>query len=207
MKYIKFLGVLLDEHLAGKYHIAELPKKLAKTCGIFFKVRYLLPTSTLIALYNALFMSLLQYGIVAWGQAFDSYIEPLFKLQKRAVRAISHQPFLAHSLPIFKDLKLLRIVDIFKLKLLSFVYESVNMVVPVYFHTFFFMNSTLHCHNTRQSTRGDLFLANINTSLYGLKSIRYLGAKLWNELLTAIRTSTSKFSFKKSLQFHFLSAM
>jgi len=90
------------------------------TCGIFFNVRYLLPTSTLITLYNALFMSFLQYGIVAWGQTFDSYIEPLFKLQKRAVRAISHQPFLAHSLPIFKDLKLLRIVDIFKLKLLFF---------------------------------------------------------------------------------------
>ena len=70
-------------------------------------VRYLLPTSTLITLYNALFMSFLQYGIVAWGQTFDSYIEPLFKLQKRAVRASSHQPFLAHSLPIFKDLKLL----------------------------------------------------------------------------------------------------
>ena len=36
VKYIKFLGVLLDEHLDGKYHIAELSKKLAKTCSIFF---------------------------------------------------------------------------------------------------------------------------------------------------------------------------
>jgi len=101
-------------------HCQTVKNNLQKTCGIFFMVRYLLPTSTLITLYNALFMSFLQYGIVAWGQTFDSYIEPLFKLQKRAVRAISHQPFLAHSLPIFKDLKLLRIVDIFKLKLLFF---------------------------------------------------------------------------------------
>jgi len=119
-------------------HCQTVKNNLQKTCGIFFMVRYLLPTSTLITLYNALFMSFLQYGIVAWGQTFDSYIEPLFKLQKRAVRAISHQPFLAHSLPIFKDLKLLRIVDIFKLKLLSFVYESVNMVTPVCFHKFSF---------------------------------------------------------------------
>ena len=56
----------------------------------FFKNMYLLPTSTLITLYNALFMSFLQYGIVAWGQTFDSYFDPLSKLQKRAVRAISH---------------------------------------------------------------------------------------------------------------------
>ena len=81
VKYIKFLGVLLDEHLGRKYHIAELSKKLAKTCGIFFKVRYLLPTATLITLYNALFLSFLHYSIVAWGQTFNSYIEPLFKLQ------------------------------------------------------------------------------------------------------------------------------
>ena len=207
VKYIKFLGVLLDEHLDGRYHIAKLSKKLVRTCGIFFRIRYLLPTATLITLYNALFMSFLQYGIVAWGQTFDSYIEPLSKLQKRAVRVISHQPFLAHSLPIFKDLKLLRVVDIFKLRLLSFVYESVSMVAPDCFHNFFSLNSTVHCHNTRQSTRGDLFLANINTSQYGLKSIRYLGAKLWNELPIALRTSPSKFSFKKSLKLHFLDAM
>ena len=152
-------------------------------------------------------MSFLQYGIVAWGQAFDSYIEPLSKLQKRAVQAISHQPFLAHSLPIFKDLKLLRVVDIFKLSLLSFVYESVNMAAPDCFHNFFSLNSTVHCHNTRQSTRGDLFLANINTSKYGLKSIRFLGAKLWNELPIALRTSQSKFTFKKSVKLHFLNAL
>ena len=130
VKYIKFLGVLLDKHLDRRYHIAELSKKLARTCGIFFRIRNLLPTATLITLYNTLFMSFLQYGIVAWGQPFDSCIEPLSKLQKRAVRAISHQPFLAHSLPIFKDLKSLRVVDIFKLRLLSFVYESDNMVAP-----------------------------------------------------------------------------
>ena len=35
VKYIKFLGILLDEHLDGRYHIAELSKKFARACGIF----------------------------------------------------------------------------------------------------------------------------------------------------------------------------
>ena len=34
--YVKFLGVLLDENLSWKYHLTELSKKLARTCGIFF---------------------------------------------------------------------------------------------------------------------------------------------------------------------------
>ena len=150
MKYIKFLGVLLDENLDGKYYIPELLKKLAKTCGFFLRAGICLQ-QPLITLYNALFMSFLQYGIVACCQTFDSYIEQLYQLQKQAVRAISHQPFLAHSIPIFKDLKLLRIVNIFKLRLLSFVYESVNTVAPDYF-TIFSLSSTVQCHNTRQST-------------------------------------------------------
>ena len=29
-KYVKFLGVLLDEHLTWKYHITELSRKLAR---------------------------------------------------------------------------------------------------------------------------------------------------------------------------------
>ena len=38
-------------------------------------------------LYNALFLSFVQYGVIVWGQTFVSYLEPIFKLQKRAVRA------------------------------------------------------------------------------------------------------------------------
>ena len=38
-KYVKFLGLLLDENLSWKYHLSELSKKLSRACGIFFKVR------------------------------------------------------------------------------------------------------------------------------------------------------------------------
>ena len=103
VKYIKFLGALLDEYLTWRYHITELSKKLARTCGILFKVRGLLPKSILIMLYNALFLSFVQYGIIVWDQTFASYLAPLSKLKKIAVRAISHQTFLAHSLAIVNE--------------------------------------------------------------------------------------------------------
>jgi len=158
-------------------------------------------------LYNALFLSFLQYGIIVWGQTFASYLEPIVKLQKRAVRAISHQTFLAHSYPIFKEFKLLRIDDVFKTKLLTFVYESINKLTPVYFHNFFCHITSIHSHNTRQSTSGGLFLAQRNTLQYGLRSIRYTGAKQWNGLPTTIRFSSSKYLFKKHLKDYFLNAM
>ena len=100
-KYVKFLGLLLDENLSWKYHLNELSKKLARTCGIFFKVRHLLPRNVLVSLYNSLFASFLQYGIVVWGLTCDSYIKPIFILQKKAVRAIAFEIVLLHLLLFF----------------------------------------------------------------------------------------------------------
>jgi len=98
------------------------------------------------------------------------------------------------------ELKLLRIDDVFKSKLLTFVYESINKLTPVYFHTFFCYVTSIHSQNTRQSTSGGLFLAPRNSLQYGLRSIRYTGAKQWNGLPTSIRFSSSKFLFKKHLK-------
>ena len=178
VKYIKFLGLLLDVHLSWKYQICQMSKKLSRTCGILLKIRKYLPTEILKCIYNSLFMPFLQYGIVVWGQTFNSYIEPVFKLQKKAIRTISYQAPLPHPLPLFKGLQLLRVSDVFKFKLLTFVYESIKKLAPNCFHECFSLSSTVHNHATRQSCRNDLYLICKNTLRYGLCSIQYMGAKL-----------------------------
>lgn len=50
VKFVKFLGLLLDEHLSWKYHLIELSKKLARACGMFFKIRNLFPLNVLLCL-------------------------------------------------------------------------------------------------------------------------------------------------------------
>ena len=204
VKFVKFLGLLLDEHLSWKYLLSELSKKLARTCGMFFKIRNLLPLDVLICLYNALFLSILQYGLIVWGQTYASYIEPVFRLQKKAIRAISFQPRLSPSLPIFKDLKLLKLSDIFELRLLTFVFDSVNKTSPECFHNFFVFNSSVHQYCTRQASQRDLYLTRQNSLQYGLKSLRYLGAKLWNTLPAELRNAPSKISFKAKLKTYLL---
>ena len=55
LKYVNFLGVLVDEHLSWKYHINELCIKVSRTTGIFYKVRHYVPLQTIICLCNSLF--------------------------------------------------------------------------------------------------------------------------------------------------------
>ena len=56
--HIKYLGVLVDSTLSWKPHVTELSKKLAKSVGIFFKIRHYVTLETLKFLYYSLFQSL-----------------------------------------------------------------------------------------------------------------------------------------------------
>ncbi len=162
----------------------------------------MVPREVLIGLYNALFLSFSQYGIIVWGQTFNTYLDPLFKIQKKTVRAISFQSPLFPSSPIFKDLQLLQLYSIFKLKLLTFVFDIGNGNLPNCFDNFFLLGSSVHQYCTRQASKGNLYLGNKNTLQYGLKSLRYLGAKLWNDIPVEIRSIRLKHSFKMQLKIH-----
>ena len=202
--YVKFLGVIMDEHLSWKFHTTELCKKLSKTAGIFFKVRHYVPLLTLITLFNSLFSSFLNYGILAWGLTYGSYLEPLFRLQKRVLRCIKFEPFSSPSTPIFQSLRILKLEDVLHLNILKFVYKTINKLSPSCFHDYFQPNAAIHKIGTRQATRGDLFKSLKNTTLYGLQTIKYFGSKLWNTIPLFIRTANSVLVFRAKLKTFFI---
>ena len=143
-KHVKFLGVLMDEHLSWKYHTVVLCKKLSRTSSIFFKLRHHCPLRTLSSLYNSLFSSFLLYGLIAWGLTFASYLNPLFKQQKKVLRCIKFERFSAPSVPIFQSLKILKLEDALQLNILTFVYKAISRLAPSHFHDYLHPNTTVH---------------------------------------------------------------
>ena len=85
-KYVKFLGVLLDENLSWKYHSNELSKKLSRTIGIFYRIRHFVPFEILTLLYYSFSHLFLSYGIAVWGFMYKSYFQKLFVLQKKITK-------------------------------------------------------------------------------------------------------------------------
>ena len=63
--YVKYLGVLIDENLSWKYHIAHIASKISKTIGIIASLRHFVPLNTLHHIYISLIQPYLLYGIVA----------------------------------------------------------------------------------------------------------------------------------------------
>ena len=120
-KYVKFLGVLLDENPSWKYE-----QKLSRTIRIFYKIRHFVPYEVLKLLYYSLFHSFLSYGIAVWCFTYKSYFQKLFVLQKKIIKVMTFNKQTAHSTPIFADIQLLKIDDIHQLQLLNFVYDCQN---------------------------------------------------------------------------------
>ena len=155
-------------------------------------------------IYYSLIYPFLSYGITVWGSANESTIKPLLVLQKTAVRIISkcnisndyfRKP---PSLPLFNKLNLLIIQDIFKLEITKFVYDSVNKINPPQFHSYFKLSNSPY--NTKSSTQHKLFLPQIRTTNYGIKSIKFTGALTWNDLPFHIRSIQSRKSFIRRLK-------
>ena len=74
------------------------------------------PGNQLVTLYNALILPHLTYGILAWGYENDI----IFKLQKRALKAVTSSRYNAHTGPLCIKMKLLKVKDIPKLCQLNF---------------------------------------------------------------------------------------
>ena len=96
----KFLGVIIDQSLTFNNHIQYIKGKISRALGVLYKCRKYLNQSTLLTLYYAFIYPYFTYCIPVWGNTFQTYLQPLIVLQKRAVRIIGNAAFKANTAPI-----------------------------------------------------------------------------------------------------------
>ena len=111
-KFVKYLGLLLDENLPWNYQIESISQKLSQTNGILSKLRHYVPLKSCISVYFSIFYSHLIYGCLVWQYTMQQNLNKLFVLQKRCIRLITFSRFDEHSEILFKSLELLKIGDI-----------------------------------------------------------------------------------------------
>lgn len=86
---MKFLGIIVDEHLTWKDHIDYVTLKIIRICGILRRIHFFLNKSTLKLLYYSLIYPCLHYGNIVWANNYPTQLEKLFKLQKKILRIIT----------------------------------------------------------------------------------------------------------------------
>ena len=123
---VRFLGVILDENMAWKYHIDYICKKISRVTGVLNRVKKILPLRILVSLYNTMILPHLNYCLIIWGGCASYLFERIYLIQKRAIRVITNSFFRAHTQILFFKLKILKLSDLYETQVILFMYKYLN---------------------------------------------------------------------------------
>ena len=197
----KFLGVLIDQHLSWKPHIDFVSKQISESVRIIAKARFYLSSQTLMTLYYSLVYPFLTYCNVAWSSTYCSNLNCIYLLKKRLVRLITKAHYLANTVPLFSQLKVLDMFSINSFSVATFMYSYHHNLLPSSFRDLFLSSNQGHQYETRLASqyRPNFCRTNIKqfSILYG-GPIR--GPKIWNSLPVSLISFPSIFVFKKFLK-------
>ena len=79
---IKFLGIMVDEHLTFKNHVHYVSNKLSRSVGILNKLKLFLPFKASKSIYFAFILPYLNYVTKIWHAGYQNITERIFVLQK-----------------------------------------------------------------------------------------------------------------------------
>ena len=156
VKSAKYLGVLFDCYMRWDYHVVKILKKTRYLLYIFKKLSKYMDSNSLMIIYYALFNSIANYGIVAWGSAYNNVIEPLQRLQYRILRLIKVNDNMK---------KPLNFTQMFKLESTIFYYQEIQS----------------HYNKNFKTRKQTIFLDKINKTT-AFKNNKTIANKCFNEL-------------------------
>ena len=149
----KFLGVIIDCKLTWADHTKHVIQKISKGIGIIIKARKYFNQETLLNLYNTLILPFMSYCIHVWGRAADIYLDKIHILQKKIVRIISGVPPRTHSQPLFDELNIMKIKQLYKYFICVFMYKLFHEQLPPLFSMFKRISYTHSLTTSSLSTR------------------------------------------------------
>ncbi|KAF7685156.1 RNA-directed DNA polymerase from mobile element jockey, partial [Cucumispora dikerogammari] len=190
----KFLGVIVDEKLNWKEHIAYIASKVSKSNGVLFRIRNSLTIAAKNLLYHSLIHPYLTYCINVYASTYETNLRPLTLCQKRVIRTLAHACRHDHFLPLFCQWKILPFKQTINFSASVFVYKNVNHL-SYSEGEFFTMNDQMY--NLRNNVNLHLSL---NRSTQAQLFLKYRAVKIWNSIPLEVRTSRTISNFKRKLK-------
>ena len=190
----KFLGLLLDFKLTWKYHLHLIRTKLSSACGILYRLKNMVTREVAKSIYHGIAHPYINYCCIVWSSCYPTHLQSLVSIHKRLIRIITKSNRWTHAAPLFKQLKILNLLDVIKVNTALFVYKSVHNLIPSPINFEFRIinrynlrnqsNLIIPVHNSRQT---ELF-------------VHVRGSRLWNSLPIELRNRPSVCSFKFHLK-------
>ena len=195
----KFLGVIIDHKFKWNDHITYVKRKISKSIGILYKIRRFLDMNTLIQMYHSFVFPYLIYCVEIWGNASAIHLDPLKKIQKKSIRAITFSEFSAPSEPLFQRSNILNFDKLVFQRICLMMFKHHIGVVPKPISDLFQTNDNFHSYSTRNS---QALRTPIGKSEAIYQTFTYIGSLAWNYISSKIPTDVSYICFKNYAKLH-----
>ena len=177
---VKYLGVIIDYRLTWEEHTRHVVQKLSTARGILSKIRHHSPQSVLLNVYYSIVYPYLYYDVKSWDSAAAKYTHRIQIEQNYIVKVITKLPFVKTKIaPLYDQLDLLRLIDIYKLEVLKFMFSLKKKILPKFFNDYYTIPSEIHEYPIRFACNDDNWAVNFRCiKSAAQRSIKFTGCKL-----------------------------
>jgi len=178
-------------------------KKLIKFCGIFYKIRDLLPFQCLKMVYFSFVYCHILYGVEIYANTCSTYLNSLSILNNKLIRILFHKNKQTHIKDLYKIIDSLPITKLHDFRILKFVHDckfNQNCLPEIF--TDYFLPSNLVCKYSSRR-QNDLYVNQCSTN-FGKKCSKIKGCILWNNLPNNVKSLSNNFSFCRTVKSYLL---
>lgn len=201
-KSIRVLGVLLDQDLSLSEHVNSLHSKLSRSLYSLKQISNLFSTPILKLVYNANFQSHIDYCSNILSMCNKCTIDPIIKIQKKAIRIVCKTSYNAHTAPLFKELDILPIDLQIQYASLSFMHDFTHNKLTHSFNETWMKNNVINEHYNLRN--GDDYFIGRHRYNYLTSHPLFNFPSLWNGLDESLKSIEDKNEFIKALKSNLL---
>ena len=189
--HVCLLGINIDNKLTFEYHIEQLICKAARQLNVLRRLNHMLDIDSKMAIFRSFVISNLEYGSIVWHFCTEKMANRLECIQKRALRFV-YSDYTSSYQDLLAKANTCTLATTRKRKILQEVYKIVHNICPPYLCDLF----TLKTSTRSSRAQFSVVQPRRRTTKYGINSISYTGAKMWNSLSNNVRLASSLQEFK-----------
>lgn len=191
---VKLLGLLIDVKLSFSEHISIICSKAGKQISALARISRDLDVNTKLMLFQSFILCQFNFCPIVWHFCSLKDSQKIEKVQHRALKFVFNDFTSSYSELRERANRPLMYVERLRRMMIE-MFKICNKNEPVYNHNLFVFSENTY------SMRNNMALVQpkCNSVKYGINSLRYQGAKLWNNLDFSFESDTSLDDFIKCI--------
>uniref|UniRef100_A0A1B6L7P7 Reverse transcriptase domain-containing protein n=1 Tax=Graphocephala atropunctata TaxID=36148 RepID=A0A1B6L7P7_9HEMI len=119
--YVKYLGMYIDKRLKWDHHINFLSSKLRKVNYVLYHLKGFVGSDKLMNVYISWFESLMRFGIIHYGGAYNYCLNSVIMNQRHAIRTIYSLKRMDRMSYLFREKNILTFEQLHKYSIILYV--------------------------------------------------------------------------------------